>query len=411
MSIFDKKPLPPPPSEKRFADIELSISNRYKSLDDKMDSRFDALEKQLMQYKQQNTELLKVHYDTQRQVSNQIIDVENAAKKEFYNYEIKLDQKLDSLDKIYATNEKVTEVGSQVVSAVKKIDKDINEQRARVDNVNSKIPQNTVDKKTFEEAYASLNNAIMKVANAIPKNTVSRVELARLEDQIKRMFDFYTTVDTLKSVESDFKTKIIKIAKTSADTSNLSKNTQKEVNKLASTVKEIKADYTPKAIIPSVNKTIEETKAELLKNDEAVRNDIPTNFVTTTELENTQSSISNVNNELLKTKNMLNESINISQSQIDKMVKDAISYFDNKVKELEVAFSDKSGIDSERMKNIIREVADEEIKLLRNTTKLLQDNVKQNVIEVKNQNKNLANKFNELQKDFFKVLKLTNITK
>ena len=405
-SIFGPKPTTPPVNEKRFADIELSISNRYKSLDDKIDSRIEALEKKLMQVTKQNEELLKSTFDVKRQVSNQIIDVENAAKKEFYKYETKVDEKLNSIDKIYATNEKFTEIGNQIVSAVKKLDKKYNSTDAKIDDVSRKIPQNTVDKKTVEDALAKLNDAIMNIANAIPKHTVDKGELARLEDQIRKMFDFYPTTDALISVEKDLKTNITKIAKTSAATSKESKDTKSEVKKLESTVKDIKSDYTPKSVIPSINKSIEKTKAELLQNDEAVKNAIPTDVIGSTEVSNIREQINTLSTELIKTKDMLNESMNINRSQIDSIVRDATTYFDNKVKELEKDFSDKSGIDSERMKNIIRDVADDEISILRNNATLLQENTKNAVLEVKNQNRNLANKVAELDISFNKLIAL-----
>jgi len=64
------------------------------------------------------------------------------------------------------------------------------------------------------------------------------------------------------------------------------------------------------------------------------------------------------------------------------------------------------GENADFMKNIIRELADEEIKNLRNSNTLFQDNVKNNIIEMKNQNRNLANKVVELQGSFDKLIKL-----
>ena len=409
-SIFSK-PTPTPPSEKRFADIELSISNRYKSLDDKIDSRMDGLQARFIRLDEQVTELLKRTYDAERKIEGQLIDVENTAKKQFHNYDNKIDNFEKRLDGKYSTVEGTKNLIDDIAGTIRLLKNEIDETTKSVKVVEAKIPKNTVDKSSVEDAISTLNNAIMKVANAIPKNTASTDLVADVRKEIIKIFDSYSTTEALKSVKSEVDSKIDKVAKASASTTKLSKETQSEFNKLASTVKDIKADYTPKSVIPSINNEIAAAKAELLLSDKKVIESIPTKFVKPIELDNVKDQIRTLGDELLKNKTMLNESINISQSQIDKIVKDSISYFDNKVKELEAAFSDKSGIDSERMKNIIREVADEEIKLLRNTTKLLQDNVKQNVIEVKNQNKNLANKFNELQKDFFKVLKLTNITK
>ena len=409
-SIFSK-PTPTPPSEKRFADIELSISNRYKSLDDKIDSRMDGLQARFIRLDEQVTELLKRTYDAERKIEGQLIDVENTAKKQFHNYDNKIDNFEKRLDGKYSTVEGTKNLIDDIAGTIRLLKNEINETTKSVKVVEAKIPKNTINKSSVEDAISTLNDAIMKVANAIPKNTASTDLVADVRKEIIKIFDSYSTTEALKSVKSEVDSKIDKVAKASASTTKLSKETQSEFNKLASTVKDIKADYTPKSVIPSINNEIAAAKAELLLSDKKVIESIPTKFVKPIELDNVKDQIRTLGDELLKNKTMLNESINISQSQIDKIVKDAISYFDNKVKELEAAFSDKSGIDSERMKNIIREVADEEIKLLRNTTKLLQDNVKQNVIEVKNQNRNLAIKFNELQKDFSKVLKLTNITK
>ena len=182
-------------------------------------------------------------------------------------------------------------------------------------------------------------------------------------------------------------------------------------NKVASTVKDIKTDYVPQSVIPSINSEIVAAKQELLKSDKEVISKIPTKFVKPKELENVQNSIRTLSDVVAGQKIEMSKEVSISKQQVDKIIKDAMSYFDAKVKDLEAVFAEESGIDSNHMKNIIREIADAEIASLRNQAMLLQDNTKQSLIEVKNQNRNLASKVSEIQKDFLKVIKLSNISK
>ena len=94
MSIFSK-PTPPPTekiNEKRFADVELSISKRYSALEKKIDNLFDGLSNRLSKFDEQVNILLKRTYDLERKVEGQLIDVENTAKKQLHHQLDRMEQ-------------------------------------------------------------------------------------------------------------------------------------------------------------------------------------------------------------------------------------------------------------------------------------------------------------------------------
>ena len=412
-SIFNKKPQPktPAPSEQRFADIELSISNRYKSLDDKIDSRMNGLDDRFKRLDQQVTELLKRTYDGERRNEERLIDFDAKLTAALKGVNTKLEDFYSDFDKKFPRREELLNQIDDVAGTIRGIKSEIDETNKTVKVVEAKIPKDTAKKKSVEDAIATLNDAIMKVANAIPKNTASTDLVADIRKEIIKTFDSYATTDALKSVAGEVNNKIEKVAKTSATTSKLSKKTQTDFNKVASTVKDIKADYVPQSVIPSINQEIVAAKQELLKSDQEVIAKIPTKFAKPIEIENLQNSIRTLSDVVAGQKIEISKEVSISKQQVDKIVKDAMSYFDSKVKDLETVFAEESGIDSNHMKNIIREIADAEISSLRNQAMLLQENTKQSLIEVKNQNRNLASKISEMQKDFLKVVKLSNISK
>ena len=83
-----------------------------------------------------------------------------------------------------------------------------------------------------------------------------------------------------------------------------------------------------------------------------------------------------------------------------KKVEEDIKNFQNSLAEYSM------GEDSNFMKNIIRGIADDEIKNLRSSNSIFQENVATKVFEIKNQNRNLALKMNEIQSNFDKLIKL-----
>ena len=64
------------------------------------------------------------------------------------------------------------------------------------------------------------------------------------------------------------------------------------------------------------------------------------------------------------------------------------------------------GEDANFMKTIFRDIADEEIKSMRNQAMLLQENTKHSIIEMKNQNRSLAQKLTEVEGSLNKLIKL-----
>ena len=406
-SIFSKEPKEPP-YKQALLETETSILKRLNSFIEETTNKWKSTNDWIKKTGDQVNELLKRTFDLQRKVEGQIIDVENTAKKQFYDYDVKMQGLEDRLDGKYTTvlehNEKidlVTGLYRDLDSKVKKIPSDIK-------SVQNKIPTNVVKKEVLEELVSELRTNLTKVANAIPKNVASNDLVADIRREIIEMFDPYVTADALKSVENKTKSEIEKVAKAAAATTQESKNTLKEFNKLASKVNDIKDDYIPAKMIPQIRQEI--TKGDLQLTDliNGVENKIPTDYATQKEIDVVREVQRSLASLVEENKSAQSKEISTTMLNIEQIMSRTTQTVESKIKDFENTLAETTmGENADFMKNIIRELADEEIKNLRNSNTLFQDNVKNNIIEMKNQNRNLANKVVELQGSFDKLIKLT----
>ena len=406
-SIFSKEPKEPP-YKQALLETETLIFKRLNSFIEETTNKWKSTNDWIKKTGDQVNELLKRTFDLQRKVEGQIIDVENTAKKQFYDYDVKMQGLEDRLDGKYTTvlehNEKidlVTGLYRDLDSKVKKIPSDIK-------SVQNKIPTNVVKKEVLEELVSELRTNLTKVANAIPKNVASNDLVADIRREIIEMFDPYVTADALKSVENKTKSEIEKVAKAAAATTQESKNTLKEFNKLASKVNDIKDDYIPAKMIPQIRQEI--TKGDLQLTDliNGVENKIPSDYATQKEIDVVREVQRNLASLIEENKSAQSKEISTTMSNIEQIMSRTTQTVESKIKDFENTLAETTmGENADFMKNIIRELADEEIKNLRNSNTLFQDNVKNNIIEMKNQNRNLANKVVELQGSFDKLIKLT----
>jgi len=405
-SIFSKEPKQPP-YKQALLETETSILKRLNSFIEETTNKWKSTNDWIKKTGDQVNELLKRTFDLQRKVEGQIIDVENTAKKQFYDYDVKMQGLEDRLDGKYTTvlehNEKidlVTGLYRDLDSKVKKIPSDIK-------SVQDKIPTNVVKKEVLEELVSELRTNLTKVANAIPKNVASNELVADIRREIIEMFDPYVTADALKSVENKTKSDIEKVAKAAAATTQESKNTLKEFNKLASKVNDIKDDYISAKMIPQIRQEITKGNLQLTDLINGVENKIPTDYATQKEIDVVREVQRSLASLVEENKSAQSKEISITMSNIEQIMSRTTQIVESKIKDFENTLAETTmGENADFMKNIIREIADEEIKQLRNSNTLFQDNVKNNIIEMKNQNRNLANKVMELQRSFDKFIKL-----
>ena len=406
-SIFAPKKPAQPDYKADLLNTETSILKRLNTFIDETTNKWKSTNDWIKKTGDQVNELLKRTFDLQRKVEGQIIDVENKAKEQFYTYDVKMQKFEDKLDGKYATNDRFDEVGSQIVSAVKKMDKKINAQSVKTDNVSRKIPTNTVKNEVFEGIVSELRDTIEKVANAIPQNVAKADLLAELRRELFAKFDGYTTTDALKSVQGEFDAKVKKVADVSAATTRENKATQKDFGKLAAKVDTIKEDYVPSKMIPQIRQ--EMTKGDLQLTDliNEVEGKIPTDYAKISEVDVLREFQKDILNQFTEHKKEQNQSIATTMSNIEQIMSRTSTTVDKQIKEFETTLAEtKIGEDANFMKNIIRELADEEIKQMRSSNQLFQENVKNNIIEMKNLVRSYGTKTQELQASVDKLIKL-----
>jgi hypothetical protein len=161
-------------------------------------------------------------------------------------------------------------------------------------------------------------------------------------------------------------------------------------------------------MIPQIRQEI--TKGDLQLTDliNGVENKIPTDYATQKEIDVVREVQRNLASLIEENKSAQSKEISTTMLNIEQIMSRTTQTVESKIKDFENTLAETTmGENADFMKNIIRELADEEIKNLRNSNTLFQDNVKNNIIEMKNQNRNLANKVVELQGSFDKLIKLT----
>jgi len=406
-SIFGPKAPKQPDYKSDLLNTETSILKRLNSFIDETTNKFKSTNDWIKKTGEQVNELLKRTFDLQRKVEGQMIELENKTKQSILDYDNKIEKFEDHIEEKFATNDRFDEIGANIVSGLKKLDKKINAANVKTDDVKRSIPTNVVKKDVLEDLVAELRTNLTKVANAIPKNVASNELVADIRREIIDMFDPYVTSEALKSVENKTKTEIEKVAKAAAATTQESKKTLKEFNKLASKVNDIKDDYIPSKMIPQIRQ--EMTKGDLQLTDliNEVENKIPTDYATQKEIDVVREVQRNLATLVEDNKAAQSKEISTTMANIEQIMSRSTQTVETKIKDFENTLAETTmGENADFMKNIIRDIADEEIKNLRNSNTLFQENVKNNIIEMKNQNRNLANKVTELQGSFDKLIKL-----
>ena len=405
-SIFNKAPQEPP-YKQALLETETSILKRLNSFIEETTNKWKSTNDWITKTGDQVNELLKRTFDLQRKVEGEMIEMEGNFKREISKVPAQLDKFYDDVDSKFPRREELLNISDDIAGTIKKLKGEKDQLEAKVDQVRNQIPKNTVKNKAFEDVVSELRGTIEKVANAIPKNVATNDFVSDIRREIIGMFEPYVTSDALKSVERKSNTEIEKVAKASAATSQESKKTLKEFNKLASMVKDIKEDYIPANMIPKIRSEITNANLQLTDLLNEVEGKIPTDYAKTTEVEVLREFQKDIKNQFEAHKKEQNKSISTTMSNIESIMSRSTGKVEKEIESFKSELAETTmGEDTNFMKNIIRDIADEEIKSLRNQNMLFQENVKNSMIEMKNQNRSMAQKMTELQSSFDKLIKL-----
>ena len=405
-SIFSKEPKQPP-YKQALLETETSILKRLNSFIDETTNKWKSTNDWIKKTGDQVNELLKRTFDLQRKVEGDMIDMESKFKREISKVPAQLDKFYDDVDSKFPRREELLNISDDIAGTIKKLKAEKDAVDAKVDQVRNQIPKNVVKEKVFEEVISEVRTNLEKIANAIPKNVASNELVSDIRREIIEMFDPYVTSDALKSVEKKANTGIGKVAKAAAATSQESKRTLKEFNKLASKVKEIKEDYVSTKMIPQIRSEITKANLQLTDLVNEVENKIPTDYAKTSEVDVLREFQKDIRNQFEAHKQEQNKSISTTMANIESIMSRSTGKVEKEIQDFKSELAETTmGEDTNFMKNIIRDIADEEIKSLRNQNMLFQENVKNTTIEMKNQNRAMASKMTELQASFDKLIKL-----
>lgn len=406
-SIFSK-PAKEPDYKAALQESENSILKRLNTFIDETTNKWKSTNDWIKKTGDQVNELLKRTFDLQRKVETQLIDVENTAKKQFYSYDEKLSKFESRLNGKYITvkehNEKIDAVAGLVKDLVTKVDKI----PAQIKQVENQIPRNTVTKETVSDVVSELRTSIEKVANAIPTNVAKSDLVADLHRDVLSKFDAYATTDALKATLRDAEVKIEKVAKSAAKVSQENKETKKDFGKVADKVNQISSDYVAKGAIPAIEKKIDKATQELLKSIKGVQSLIPTDFASISEMNVIREFQRDLVSKFEEHKLANGTSMSTTHSNIESIMARTLTKVEDSIEAFKKELAETTmGEDTNFMKTIIRDIADEEVKVLRNSAMLFQENTKGSVTEIKNQNRNMAKKMSELESSFNKLIQLS----
>lgn len=396
-----------PSFQKAIIDSETSILKRLNIFIEETTNKWKSNNDWIRKTGDQVNELLTRTFDLQSKVESQIIEIESTTTKKFHNYDGKIGKFEKRIDGKYVTVEDSKSKFNEVSDVFRDLSSKVDKLPSDIKNVEKKIPTDVVSKSALEDLVTEFRSNLEKVANAIPKNVASNDLVSDIRREIIEMFHPYVTSDALRLLENKNKKELSKVENLLIATSKESKRTVKDFNLLESKVKEIKEDYVPTNVVPKIKSEIANSNLQLTNLINEVNSRIPTDYAKNYDIDNLHNSQLDILKKLDDHKSDQNNSVDEKIADLKsimnkpaKKVEDDIKNFQNSLAEYSM------GEDSSFMKNIIREIADDEIKNLRNSNSIFQENVATKVFEIKNQNRNLALKMNEIQSNFDKLIKL-----
>ena len=399
MSIFSK-PTPPPTekiNEKRFADVELSISKRYSALEKKIDNLFDGLSNRLSKFDEQVNILLKRTYDLERKVEGQLIDVENTSKKQLHHQLDRMDQFEKRISESYITTKEHRDISDDIAGTIRSVKTEMSGISDETKRIEKSIPKDTASTTSISKIKAELDVKITKLANALPKNTVSGDTLTSVRQELINQMQTYATTEALKAV-SDITKKLSSdnIESNKSILKSVTKH-QRDLNKQGEIVKNIQNDYLDSKYDKVVDNKVLKSVNELLQLIKDTNKSIPTDIVSGNEFKSLLEKQKQLNTLVDKNKILSSESLNTVDKSITGKVNKSVSKVNKEIQLLKKTIIElQLGSDTSGLKLMVRELVDDVIKDIKNTNDFALENFKVENVDRKKEIKKINKDINQI---------------
>ena len=399
MSIFSK-PTPPPTekiNEKRFADVELSISKRYSALEKKIDNLFDGLSNRLSKFDEQVNILLKRTYDLERKVEGQLIDVENTAKKQLHHQLDRMEQFEKRISKSYITTKEHRDISDDIAGTIRSVKTEMDGISDETKRIEKSIPRDTASTTSISKIKAELDVKISKIANAIPKNTVSGDTLTGVRQELISQMQTYATTEALNAVSNITK----KLSSDNIESNNLiSKSVtkhQRDLGLMKEIINNIQKDYLDSDFNKTVDSKILKNSNELVQLIKDTNKAIPTDIVSGNEFKSLLEKQKQLNTLVDKNKISSSESLDVVDKSITGKVNKSVSKVNKDIQSIKKTIIElKLGSDTSGLKLMVRELVDDVIKDIKNTNDFALENFKVENVDRRKEIKKINKDINQI---------------
>ena len=399
MSIFSK-PTPPPTekiNEKRFADVELSISKRYSALEKKIDNLFDGLSNRLSKFDEQVNILLKRTYDLERKVEGQLIDVENTAKKQLHHQLDRMEQFEKRISKSYITTKEHRDISDDIAGTIRSVKTEMDGISDETKRIEKSIPRDTASTTSISKIKAELDVKISKIANAIPKNTVSGDTLTGVRQELISQMQTYATTEALNALSDITK----KLSSDNIESNNLiSKSVtkhQRDLGLMKEIINNIQKDYLDSDFNKTVDSKISNNSKELVQLIKDTNKAIPTDVVSGNEFKSLLEKQKQLNTLVNKNKISSSESLDTVDKSITGKVNKSVNKVNKDIQSIKKTIIElKLGSDTSGLKLMVRELVDEVIKDIKNTNDFALENFKVENVDRKKEIKKINKDINQI---------------
>ena len=399
MSIFSK-PTPPPTekiNEKRFADVELSISKRYSALEKKIDNLFDGLSNRLSKFDEQVNILLKRTYDLERKVEGQLIDVENTAKKQLHHQLDRMEQFEKRISKSYITTKEHRDISDDIAGTIRSVKTEMDGISDETKRIEKSIPRDTASTTSISKIKAELDIKISKIANAIPKNTVSGDTLTGVRQELISQMQTYATTEALNAVSNITK----KLSSDNIESNNLiSKSVtkhQRDLGLMKEIINNIQKDYLDSDFNKTVDSKILNNSKELVQLIKDTNKAIPTDTVSGNEFKSLLEKQKQLNTLVDKNKISSSESLDVVDKSITGKVNKSVSKVNKDIQSIKKTIIElKLGSDTSGLKLMVRELVDDVIKDIKNTNDFALENFKVENVDRRKEIKKINKDINQI---------------
>jgi len=399
MSIFSK-PTPPPTekiNEKRFADVELSISKRYSALEKKIDNLFDGLSNRLSKFDEQVNILLKRTYELERKVEGQLIDVENTSKKQLHHQLDKMDQFEKRISESYITTKEHRDISDDIAGTIRSVKTEMSGISDETKRIEKSIPKDTASTTSISKIKAELDIKISKIANAIPKNTVSGDTLTGVRQELINQMQTYATTEALNAVSNITK----KLSSDNIESNNLiSKSVtkqQRDLGLMNEIIQNIQKDYLDSNFNKTVDSKILNNSKELVQLIKDTNKAIPTDVVSGNEFKSLLEKQKQLNTIVDKNKISSSESLDTVDKSITGKFNKSVSKVNKDIQSIKKTIIElKLGSDTSGIKLMVRELVDDVIKDIKNTNDFALENFKVENVDRRKEIKKINKDINQI---------------